>query len=84
VCLASIMRPAAQKRIGMLLERGFHQAGDVETQLGYHVGQLGAQSLRRNEDVKCLTTPPVRTLGFRGDARLDMTDLYAFLKHRPG
>src|SRR5258708_5220429 len=25
VCLASIMRPAAQKRIGMLLERGFHQ-----------------------------------------------------------
>jgi enoyl-CoA hydratase/carnithine racemase len=41
VCLASIMRPAAQKRIAMLLERGFHQAGDVETRLGYHVGQLG-------------------------------------------
>jgi len=41
VCLASIMRPAAQNRIGMLLERGFHQAGDVETRLGYHVGQLG-------------------------------------------
>ena len=47
VCLASIMRPAAQKRIGMLLERGFHQAGDVETQLGYHVGQLGAKSPKK-------------------------------------
>jgi enoyl-CoA hydratase/carnithine racemase len=44
VCLASIMRPAAQKRIGMLLERGLHKAGDVETRLGYHVGQLGATS----------------------------------------
>jgi len=44
VCLASIMRPAAQKRIAMLLERGFHKAGDVETRLGYHVGQLGVTS----------------------------------------
>jgi enoyl-CoA hydratase/carnithine racemase len=44
VCLASIMRPAAQERIGMLLERGFHKLGDVETRLGYHVGQLGATS----------------------------------------
>src|ERR1700681_2949159 len=42
VCLASIMRPAAQKRISMLMERGFHKPGDVETRLGYHVGQLGA------------------------------------------
>jgi hypothetical protein len=42
VCVASIMRPAAQKRIRMLMERGFHQPGDVETRLGYHVGQLGA------------------------------------------
>ena len=40
VCLASIARPAAQKRIRMLLERGFHQPGDVEDRLGYHVGQL--------------------------------------------
>src|SRR6476659_1022729 len=47
VCLASIMRPAAQKRIGMLLERGFHQAGDVEDRLGYHVGQLGAKSPKK-------------------------------------
>jgi len=40
-CLASIARPAAQERIRMLLERGFHQPGDVEDRLGYHVGQLG-------------------------------------------
>jgi len=42
VCVASIMRPAAQERIGMLLEQGFHKPGDVETRLGYHVGQLGS------------------------------------------
>jgi enoyl-CoA hydratase/carnithine racemase len=47
VCLASIMRPAAQKRIATLLERGFHKAGDVEARLGYHVGQLGATSPQR-------------------------------------
>ena len=41
VCLASIMRPAAQERIRMLMERGFHQPGDVEDRLGYYVGQLG-------------------------------------------
>src|SRR5499426_2139099 len=41
VCFASIMRPAAQQRIRMLLEKGFHKPGDVETRLGYHVGQLG-------------------------------------------
>lgn len=41
VCLASILRPVAQKRIGMLMERGFHKPGDVEDRLGYHVGQLG-------------------------------------------
>jgi enoyl-CoA hydratase/carnithine racemase len=41
VCLASIMRPAAQERIRMLMERGFHRRGDVEDRLGYHVGQLG-------------------------------------------
>ena len=40
VCLASIMRPAAQERISKLMERGFHQPGDVEERLGYHVGQL--------------------------------------------
>jgi enoyl-CoA hydratase/carnithine racemase len=41
VCFASIMRPAAQQRIKMLMERGFHQPGDVEDRLGYHVGQIG-------------------------------------------
>ena len=41
VCFASIMRPAAQERIKMLMERGFHRPGDVEKRLGYHVGQLG-------------------------------------------
>ena len=41
VCLASIMRPAAQTRIKKLMERGFHKPGDVENRLGYHVGQLG-------------------------------------------
>ena len=41
VCLASIMRPAAQERIKKLMDRGFHKPGDVETRLGYHVGRLG-------------------------------------------
>ena len=42
VCVASIMRPAAQKRIKMLMDQGFHKPGDVENRLVYHVGQLGA------------------------------------------
>jgi enoyl-CoA hydratase/carnithine racemase len=41
VCLASIARPAAQERIRMLMDQGFHRAGDVEDRLGYYVGQLG-------------------------------------------
>ena len=41
VCLASIMRPAAQERIRSLIERGFHRPGDVENRLGHYVGQLG-------------------------------------------
>ena len=40
VCLASIMRPAAQARLQKLMERGFHEPGDVEDRLGHHVGQL--------------------------------------------
>ena len=39
--IASLARPASQTRIGMLMQRGFRQPGDVETRLGYHVGQLG-------------------------------------------
>jgi enoyl-CoA hydratase/carnithine racemase len=44
-CLASIERPAAQRRINKLMERGFHKPGDVENRLGYHVGQLGSTAL---------------------------------------
>jgi enoyl-CoA hydratase/carnithine racemase len=40
VCIASIMRPAAQERIRILMEEGFHRPGDVENRLGHHVGQL--------------------------------------------
>jgi len=39
-CIASIQRPAAQRRIGTLLERRLHKPGDVENRLGHHVGQL--------------------------------------------
>jgi enoyl-CoA hydratase/carnithine racemase len=42
VCIASIMRPAAQERIKKLMDQGLHQRGDVEDRLGYHVGQLGS------------------------------------------
>src|ERR1700691_2443886 len=42
--IASLGRPASQKRIKALMERGFHKAGDVENRLGYHVGQLGEAS----------------------------------------
>jgi len=41
VCLASIMRPAAQERITKLMERGFHKPGDVENRLDITWGQLG-------------------------------------------
>ena len=41
VCLASIMRPAAQERIKKLMEQGFHKPSDVENRLGYHVGEIG-------------------------------------------
>jgi enoyl-CoA hydratase/carnithine racemase len=40
--IASVGRPAHQERFKALMERGFHQAGDVENRLGYHVGQIGA------------------------------------------
>ena len=40
--LAALGRPAAQERIRKLFERGFHEPGDVETRLGYHVGKLGS------------------------------------------
>ena len=37
---ASVQRPAAQKRLKKLLDQGFHKPGDVETRLGYYVGEL--------------------------------------------
>ncbi|MBR0819923.1 enoyl-CoA hydratase/isomerase family protein [Bradyrhizobium liaoningense] len=40
--LASLGRPASQTRIKALMARGFHRAGDVESRLGFHVGQIGA------------------------------------------
>jgi enoyl-CoA hydratase/carnithine racemase len=39
--MAALARPAAQARIKALMDCGFHKPGDVETRLGYHVGQLG-------------------------------------------
>ena len=79
VCLASIMRPAAQKRIKKLMERGFHKPGDVEDRLDITSANSGVKHPRKeNTNV----TPCFRSqLWFpRGDARLDMTDLYAFTK----
>jgi enoyl-CoA hydratase/carnithine racemase len=39
--LASIRRPAAQEKIKALLEQGFQEPGELETRLGFHLGQLG-------------------------------------------
>jgi enoyl-CoA hydratase/carnithine racemase len=39
--LGALVRPETQARIAALFDRGFHEPGDVETRLGYHVGQLG-------------------------------------------
>jgi enoyl-CoA hydratase/carnithine racemase len=39
--LAALGRPAAQSRLQKLFAQGFHEAWDVETRLGFHLGQLG-------------------------------------------
>ena len=39
--IGALNRPAAQERIKMLMDRGFHKPGDVETRLGHYVGQIG-------------------------------------------
>ncbi|WP_375786993.1 enoyl-CoA hydratase/isomerase family protein [Bradyrhizobium sp. Pha-3] len=39
--LAALDRPASQKRIKSLMDRGFHRPGDVENRLGFYVGQIG-------------------------------------------
>src|SRR5262249_55920069 len=36
--LAALGRPAAQERLQRLFAQGFHEAGDVETRLGFHLG----------------------------------------------
>jgi len=43
-CIASLGRTAAQKGIKTLTERGFQSPGDVETRLGYHLGQIAPSS----------------------------------------
>jgi enoyl-CoA hydratase/carnithine racemase len=40
-CIGSLGRPAAQDGIRALMARGFHAPGDVETRLGYYLGQIG-------------------------------------------
>jgi enoyl-CoA hydratase/carnithine racemase len=42
--VASVKRPAHQTRFKALMERGFHRPGDVESRLGYYVGQIGEAS----------------------------------------
>jgi enoyl-CoA hydratase/carnithine racemase len=39
-CIASLGRPAAQEGIKTLTAIGFQRPGDVETRLGFHLGQL--------------------------------------------
>jgi enoyl-CoA hydratase/carnithine racemase len=39
--IAALGRPASQKRLKRLMDRGFHRAGDVEKRLGFHVGLIG-------------------------------------------
>jgi len=40
-CITSVGRPATQERIKELMASGFHKPGDVETRLGYYLGQRG-------------------------------------------
>ena len=47
-CLNSLKRPAAQAGVKALVERGFHEPGDVENRLGYYLGQLAAGSMDRS------------------------------------
>ncbi len=39
-CMASIVRPAAQRNLKLLFEKGFHKPGDAEDRLGFYLGQL--------------------------------------------
>lgn len=40
-CITSVARPATQERIKGLMARGFHKPGNVESRLGYYLGQPG-------------------------------------------
>lgn len=40
--LNSLERTGSRDRIKRLMERGFHTPGDVESRLGYYVGQVGS------------------------------------------
>jgi enoyl-CoA hydratase/carnithine racemase len=40
-CIASLGRPAAQNGIKALTAQGFQKPGDVETRLGFYLGELG-------------------------------------------
>jgi enoyl-CoA hydratase/carnithine racemase len=40
--VSSVGRPAHQTRFETLMKLGFHRPGEVETRLGYYVGQIGA------------------------------------------
>jgi enoyl-CoA hydratase/carnithine racemase len=40
-CIKSIARPSTQKSFKVLFAEGFHEPGDVEDRLGYHLGRLG-------------------------------------------
>ncbi|MBS0560871.1 MAG: enoyl-CoA hydratase/isomerase family protein [Proteobacteria bacterium] len=39
--LALLIGPGTQARIKLLMDKGFHMLGDVETRLSYHIGQIG-------------------------------------------
>ena len=55
--LAALGRPAAQMRIRALMERGFHKPGEVETRLGYYVGQFGrAEEMKRTREFATATS----------------------------
>jgi len=80
VCFASIMRAPAQERIKKLMEQGFHKPGDVEKPFG--ALRRPSRSLAANKrKIQMSHHASGPNFDFpRGDARLDMTDLYAFTK----
>jgi hypothetical protein len=44
--IASINRPAAQEKLKVLFEQGFHKPGDVEDRLGAYLGNSTPQGSR--------------------------------------